>query len=102
MSRRRDGRARRSDQEILARLDAFKSERVKPGFEPFVASALGEETSRSLARHSAEWSRRLVGIQVERKYQAEILPRTPWESFQAGIPDWKDKDVADRTRISNT
>lgn len=85
--------------EILARLDAFKSERVKPGFEPFVASALGEETSRSLARHSAEWSRWLVGIQVERKYQAEILPRTPWESFQAGIPDWKDKDVADRTRI---
>ena len=36
-----------------------------------------------------EIARSLVGVEVERKHPAEILPRVSWEEYQAGIKDWE-------------
>jgi S1-C subfamily serine protease len=85
--------------EILARLEAFKSDKVKPTFDPLMQPAISDEATAALAKYASQWSPWVVGIQVERKFPTESLPRTPWEKFVEGVKDWKDKEPGDRTRI---
>lgn len=85
--------------EILARLETFKSEKVKPPVEPLLAAPIAEPATQTIAKGAADWSQWVVGIRVERKYPAEFLPRTPWETFLPSVPDWGAKKRDERGRI---
>ncbi|MFO0904124.1 MAG: trypsin-like peptidase domain-containing protein [Pirellulales bacterium] len=77
--------------EILARLETFKTEKVKPLVEPFLPTPIADASTTALAASARDWSQWIVGLKVERKYPAEFLPRTPWETFMPTVKDWKDK-----------
>ncbi|MFO0869475.1 MAG: trypsin-like peptidase domain-containing protein [Pirellulales bacterium] len=85
--------------EILARLETFRSGKVKPAVERLSPQSLGDPTTAAFAGHAAQWSQWLVGLQVERKYPAEVLPRMPWDAFQKRLSDWKDKSTQYRTQV---
>lgn len=84
--------------ELVGRLEAFKNGKVKTSTEPlFPLPAEGDADSLAApARQARNW---LVGVQVERKFPPEVLPRLPWEKFVATIPDFAQKPLPEKARI---
>jgi len=82
---------------LVEQFQAFKDGKLKVSFQPLAAAADGDELE-SLAASAREIGGYLVGVTVERKFPAEVLPRTPWDSYRQRIKDWGKLSAAEKLR----
>lgn len=83
---------------LLEQLETLKSDKLKLSFDPLPTRPTAPNAAASLARHASDLAPSLVGIQVQRKFAPEILPRAPWDDFRQTIEGWDQKSLPERTR----
>jgi S1-C subfamily serine protease len=73
---------------LLERFAPFTSGDVKLDFQPLAALPARTAADHPLRVAADEFAKYLVGIEVERKYKPETLPRVSWEEYRATVGDW--------------
>lgn len=73
---------------LLERFAPFTSGVVKPDFQPLAGLPARAPADHPLRVVADEFAKHLVGIDVERKFKPEILPRVSWEEYRGSIADW--------------
>ncbi|RPH76392.1 MAG: serine protease, partial [Planctomycetaceae bacterium] len=84
--------------ELTAKLESLKSGKVATSTTPLWPDANADEAD-PLAGAARETQRFLVGVQVNRKFAPEILPRMPWDRFIKTLPDFDKKPLPERARL---
>ena len=73
---------------LLERFAPFTSGVVKPDFQPLAGLPARAPADHPLRVVADDFATYLVGIDVERKFKPEILPRVSWEEYRNSITDW--------------
>lgn len=73
---------------LLERFTPFTSGVVKPTFEPLAGLPARAAADHPLRVAADEFDKYLVGIDVERKFKPESLPRVSWEEYRQTVGDW--------------
>lgn len=73
---------------LLERFAPFTSGVVKPDFQPLAGLPARAPADHPLRVVADDFAKYLVGIDVERKFKPEILPRVSWEEYRNSIADW--------------
>ena len=73
---------------LLERFAPFTSGLVKPEFQPLAGLPARKATDHPLRVVADDFAKYLVGIDVERKFKPEMLPRVSWEEYRTAIGDW--------------
>ena len=66
-------------------------------YEPLAAVSDRDELE-SLGACARDVSSYLVGVTVQRKFPAEVLPRVPWDTYRQRIKDWDKLSAAEKLR----
>jgi len=83
--------------QILERFRAFKDGKLKLSFDPLATMSDADE-SQSLAASARDISSYLVGVTVQRKFPAEVLPRVQWDNYRQRIKDWGKLNTVEKLR----
>jgi S1-C subfamily serine protease len=80
---------------LLEQFTAVKTGKLKLSFEPLAAAPAAAELE-SLAASARDVSGHLVGVTVQRKFPAEVLPRISWDNYRQQIKDWDKLSPAEK------
>lgn len=84
--------------ELAAKLESLKSGKVKATNAPLWPDANPDEAD-VLAAPARDFQKFLAGVQVQRKYAPEVLPRTPWDKFVKTVPNFDKMPLPERGRL---
>ena len=73
--------------QLLEKFRAFKEGKLKLSFDALITGSSGDDM-KLLAASARDASSYLVGVMVQRKFPAEVLPRVPWDNYRKRIKDW--------------